>query len=74
MLTICMTPPPTQYRIMLLLKPNLVKEVGYARVYSQGGERIRALGDCMLKDASRSLGILNTIPQKKLARFSAHCD
>ena len=37
MLTICIMPVPPQLKIMLLLEPNLVKEVRHSRVQGHGG-------------------------------------
>ena len=42
-------PVPPQLRIVLLLKLNLVKEVGYGGVHGHGGEEIRALRDGIWK-------------------------
>ena len=60
---------PPQLRIMLLLELNLVKEVGNSSVYSQRGQKIKESRDCIPKDTSRFLGILDSTPWKKIRKI-----
>ena len=69
MLTMLITPVPPQLRIMLLIELNLVKEVGHGGVRGHGCEEIRASGDGVWKNISRSLAALNTILKKKISKI-----
>ena len=62
-------PVPPQLRIMLMLKPNLVKEVGHSHVHGHGGEEVWPLRDGIWKNISRSLAALNTILKKKISKI-----
>ena len=69
-----MTPIPPQLRIVLLIKLNLVKEVGRGSVYGYRSEKTRASGrmpwrDDIWKDVSRSLSVLNTTQGKKISNI-----
>ena len=50
---------PPQLRIVLLLEPNLVKQVGHGGVRGHGGEKIRVSRDGVQKDVIRDLSVLN---------------
>ena len=43
MLTMCVALVPPQLRVVLLLEPNLIKEVKHSSVHGHGGEEVRAL-------------------------------
>ena len=58
-------PVPSQLGIVLLLEPNLAKEVGHSSVHGQRGNKIRVMRDCIQKDVSGSLGVLEKTPWKK---------
>ena len=60
---------PPKLRNMLLLRPNLVKEIEHGSIYGQKGEKIRALGDCVQKYASRSLSVLDTALWKTIRKI-----
>ena len=60
---------PPQLRIVLLLEPNLVKEVKHSGVHGYGGEEIRALRDGIWKDVSRAPSVLNATPGKKISKI-----
>ena len=60
MLTMRMVLVPPQQSIVLLLEPNLIKEVRRSSVYSHGGEEGRASRDGIWKDVQGALSVLNT--------------
>ena len=57
-----MAPVPPKQRIMLLLEPNLILEVGRSSVHGHGGKEVRASRDGIRKDICGALSVLNTIP------------
>ena len=69
MLTMRVVPVSPQLRIMLLLEPNLIKEVGHSRVRGYGGEEVRASRNSVQKDGRGALSVLNTTPWKKISKI-----
>ena len=63
-----MMPVPLQLGIMLLLELNIVKVIIHGSVHGQGGKKTRASRDCVQKDVSRSLGIVDDTLWKKVSK------
>ena len=68
MLTMCIMLIPPQLRNVLFFEPKLVKEVECNSVCGQGGKKMRASKDCIQKDISKALGVLDNTPWKKICK------
>ena len=68
-LTVHVTPVPPQLKSVLLLEPNLTKEVRHSCICGHTGKEIWALRDGIWEDVVKSLGVLNATLKMKISKI-----